>query len=879
MRLLRRLRRLLQSDTLGEEMEAHLAFRAAELEERGLPRREAALMARREFGNVLRTSEESREIWIARWASDLAQDLRFGLRTLAKARGFTAVSILSAALGIGACSTIFGIANFLLLRGLPVAEPERLLSLNGRTGRNDVGDSLSYPEVLDVGASKSFAGVAGVYLLTTGSFTMGSESHRHWGSLVTANFFDVARPAFALGRGFHPARDDTPGASSIVLSYRLWQSRFGGDPAIVGRTIRWNNRPVTVTGVTAAGFRGTELLLVTEFWVPFGMAADVPSLQSEGNRRFHSRGNSWLMGVARLAPGKTIRDARAELEVLAANLQQQYPEQKDRAFHLQPAGQINAGAKDLLFLFFGLLAIVTVLVLLVASANVANLLLARAASRRREVATRLAIGAGRGRLVRQLLAESVLLAGAGGLLGCALAAVAAASLGRIQLPFPVPLDFTVLVDYRILVFSLLLSVATGILFGLAPALRATRLDLAAALKEEISNTGRPARGFSLRNALVVSQVALSMLLLICSGLFLRSLYTASNVPLGMRSRDILILAVDPTLNRYPMEKAEQFFRTALDRVRALPGVEDATFTQTVPLSIGASNSRVSTPDGKKTLQSTVFVVAPRYFETLGIGLPEGVDFRGDNSDHGAAILNQTAARRLFAGENPVGRIIRVRERNVRVIGVAGDSKLRTIGEDPRACIYLPLSEYYGREDSMMGFSLMARTRGPAAAMLDAARDQIRALDPALAVFDMRTIETHLERALLPPRLGAVMFGLCGVIALLISTIGLYGVISFTVARRTKEIGIRMALGAERGKVVALILKDGMTLSLIGIALGVGLALAVSRVASSLLYGVSATDAITFTGVPLFLLMIALAAAWIPARRAASVDPVGTLRHD
>ncbi len=878
MRVLRRLKHLLRPDTVGEEMEAHLAFRAADLEERGLSKREAILQARREFGNVLRAQEQSREIWIARWASDLVQDVRFGLRTLVKARGFTAVSILSAALGIGACSTIFGIANFVLLRGLPVAQPERLLSLNGRTGKS-LGDSLSYPELLDVRTAKAFDGVAGVYLLTPGSFTSGMESHRHWGTLVTANFFDLVQPGFALGRGFDPERDDTPGAASIVLSYGLWQSRFGGDPAIVGRTIRWNDRPVTVTGVTAAGFRGTELLLVTEFWVPFGMAADVPALQSEGNRRYLSRGSSWLMGIARLAPGKTIQDAGAELDVLAANLAQQFPEQKERAFHLQPAGQINAGAKDLLFLFFALLAIVTVLVLLVASANVANLLLARAASRRKEVATRLAIGAGRGRLIRQLLAESVLLAGTGGLLGCGLAAVAAASLGRIHLPFPVPLDFTVLVDYRILVFSLLLSVVTGILFGLAPALRATRLDLSAALKEETSNTGRPARRFSLRNALVVSQVALSMLLLICSGLFLRSLYTASNVDLGIRTRDILIVAVDPTLNRYPADKATQFFRTALERVRALPGVEDATFTQTVPLSIGASNSRVSTPDGKQTFQSTVFVIAPRYFETLGIGLPQGSDFRGDSSDHGTAIVNETAARRLFAGENPVGRMVRIRERNVRITGVAADSKLRTIGEDPRACIYLPLSEYYGREDSMMGFSLMARTRGPAAAMLDPVREQIRLLDPALATFDMRTIETHLERALLPPRLAAVMFGICGVIALLISTIGLYGVISFTVARRTKEIGIRMALGAERGKVVGLILKDGLTLSLIGIAIGVGLALAVSRVASSLLYGVSATDAITFTGVPLFLLLIALAAAWIPARRAASVDPVGTLRHD
>ena len=881
MKLIRRFRHWLKPDTLSEEMEAHLAFRIDELRDRGLPERDARAQARREFGNALQRGEESRDIWIARWLADAIHDVRFAFRTLAAARAFAAVAILSAALGIGGCSTIFGIANYVLFNRLPVAEPGRLVSVSGQQRNASPGDSISYPEVEDLRTAKSFDAVAGVFILTAGSFTSGVESHRHWGALVTANFFDIVRPGFVVGRGFDALRDDTPGAPrAIVLSHSLWQSRFGGDPRIVGKTIRWNDLPVTVTGVTAPGFRGSEMLLINEFWIPFSMIKDVPSLINDGSVRTESRGSSWLMATARLAPGRTIADAQAELRVLAAALAKQFPEQKDRGFFVQPAGQINAGAKGLLFVFFTLLAAVTVLVLLVASANVANLLLARASSRQKEIATRLAIGAGRGRLIRQLLAESLLLASAGGLVGCGIAISAASALSRIRLPIPLPLDFTILIDYRILLFSFLLALVTGVFFGLLPAWRATRMDLSGALKDEtISLGGGGRRRFTLRNALVVTQVAISMLLLICSGLFLRSLYTAAHMNLGMHTRDVVFLSFDPTLNRYSAEKAAQFFPNLLERVRRSPGVEDASITHSVPLSIGGSNTRIQSLDRKVEVQTSLFVVAPRYFSTIGIGLAQGSDFRGSSADRDTVILNHLAAHRIFGRGNPIGQSVFLRGKPMRVIGVARDSKIRTIGEDPRACVYLPLQEYYGQEDSLMGFALLARTRGPSARFTEPLREQIRALDPALAIFDVKTIETHLEQAMLPPRLAAILFGLCGAVALLISTIGLYGVISFTVARRTKEIGIRIALGAERGRVIGLILRGGLTLAAIGIVIGTGAAFALSRVAASLLYGVSTTDAITFIGVPLLLLTIALGAAWFPARRAASLDPLRTLRYE
>jgi predicted permease len=828
-------------------------------------------------------AEESRTTWIARWLSDLVQDIGYAVRTFRKEPGFTALAALSAALGIGACTTIFGIANYALFRPLPVDDSSRLMSIS-RSSKEapSGGQTFSSPDLEDLRKANSLSGIAAFFPVLPATINSHGDPQRSWGSIVTANYFEVVRPGFVVGRGFNAAIDDKPGAApAIVLSHNLWRTRFAGDPNIVGKIIEVNKLPTTVLGVTAPGFRGTELALVSDFWVPFSMIHDFDLLRIGGDP-LTNRKIQWLFAAGRLRDGANTKEAIAEAGVIGTRLSKQYPESnKDRAFHIEPAGRINAGLRSMIVVFFSLLLAVTALVLLTACANVANLLLARASARHKEIATRLAIGAGRGRLMRQLLTESLLLALLGGLGGFFIASWGAASIGGFRLPLSLPVDLSISLDYRVLLFSVGLSVLTGMIFGLAPALRATKADLVTALKDEPARAGR-LRRLSLRNFLVIAQVAVSMLLLLCSGLFLRSLYSSQNMNTGIANRNILLLSFDPPLNRYNDVQSRQLMKLVLDRARATPGVESASLTDYVPLGIiGDTESFV--PDNKENtakneLDVDVYRVAPGFFDTLGIPFRLGEDFRtGQTKD--AVIVNQALADRAFPNQNPIGRSITVGKTLLRIVAVVATSKSRTIGEEPHLCMYRPVLDVFTSESDFTGVTLMLRTHGDPASFTVTARELIHRADPALAVFDIHTLETHFNNALLLPRIAALLFGICGFMGLLISTVGIYGLVSFAVARRTKEIGIRMALGARRAQVLGMVLRQGLALTAVGCTIGVILASLVSRVAESVLYGISPSDPLTFLLTPLFLALVTLAACIVPARRAAALDPMTTVRHE
>jgi predicted permease len=684
----------------------------------------------------------------------------------------------------------------------------------------------------------------------------------------------------ALGRGFLPEEDQRPGGNPVaVLSHGLWRRRFGADPGILGRSVVMNNRSYTVVGVAPAGFYGVDRGFVPEFWAPLSMHTQMmPEL---GKDLESNRDNQWLTLTGRLKPGVTREQALAAVNVVHSRILDTYHKgEKKSTVSLTTAGGIIAARGYVLGLMTVLMVVVG-LVLLVACANVANLLLARATARQKEIGIRLALGAGRGRLIRQLLTESLLLAMAGAGVGFLLSLGATRAISQFQLPLPFPVGFDFSPDRRVFAFTAALSVLTGILFGLAPAVRATRLDLVAALKEQAAALGS-FRRFGLRNLLVVVQVTLSLVLLVSAGLFLRSLQSASSIDIGMRPDNVLVMAVDPKLHNYSAEKTKQFFGQLQQRVSALPGVLSMSLVDIVPLSIGGSSNRFESDgsQGSRKTGADVSRVSTRYFETMGIPLLRGRDFPAErNPARRVAVVNEILAKRLFPDEDPIGRQVRSHNQTYEIIGVARNSKSRTLGEDPKACFYHFLDQDPSATSSFFGVAVVVKTSGNPAAMIRPVRQQVEALDPNLAVFNIETMKEHVGKALLIPRLCGWLFGVFGLVGLTLATVGLYGVMSYSVRRRTREIGIRMALGAPASGVLRMVAGQGLVLAAAGIAAGLALALTASRFAASFLYGISAMDRATFIGVPLVLLAVALVAILLPARRAARVDPLVALRYE
>jgi predicted permease len=665
-----------------------------------------------------------------------------------------------------------------------------------------------------------------------------------------------------------------------VLGAGLWHRRFHDDPAIVGETVTLSGQIFTVVGVAPAGFHGIDQILEAEFWVPLGIADRlVPNLPKGLDRNA-----DWLFVVGRLRPGTTRTQAAAELNALAERLERSYPTtDKDKPFVFAPAGLLPQQEQNALLIFLTALSVVALLVLAIAGANVANVLFAQASGRQREMAVRLALGATHGRLQRQMLVESVLLGLGGGGLGVLLSIWATQALSAIQLPVPIPVDMRIGVDWRVLFFTFGLSILSGLLLGAAPAWAAARPLLGSALKGEDA-LARPGRRWTLRNLLTIAQIAMSVILLSMTGLFLRSLQTAASIDLGFRPQDVLSMSVDPRLHGYTPERTVEFLNQLRERVAVLPGAVSAACTDYPPLSMAGNTESFHVGggpnSGKNYPEANLTMVTPGYFETMGIARVAGRDFGGETaSGPKTAVVNRTFVERVFAGENPIGQQVTGGGVTYQIVGVVGNVKTTSLGEELTPVLYRSLQQNIGAEPPLLGYTLVVHTAGHPAAMDKAVRQQIYALDRSMAVFNEETMEEHVHSTFFLPRLAAMLFGVFGCIGLVLATVGLYGVMSYAVSRRTREIGIRMAMGAQPGAVERLVLRQGLVLTLIAVVLGWPAAWMLSKLAASFLYGIHPHDALTFAVVPPFLAVIALVACWIPARRAASVEPMMALRTE
>lgn len=796
------------------------------------------------------------------------QDLKYAFRRISQSPGLAAAAIVSIGLGVAANSTIFAMVSRFVLRPAPVGEPATLMALH-TTQRGECCNHFAWPMFADLREqAKSFSGLAAFCELLPASIGGNGDPERVWGQATTTDFFDVTQLRMTLGRGFLSGEERL---RVVVLGYSLWQRRFGADPAIAGKTVSLSGRPFTVVGVAPAAFHGLDQILYTQFWVPLDDTGQlVPHTAN-----FVSRNYNWLSVTGRLQSGFTRAQAENELSVIAWRAAQAHPqEEKDRGFRLEQAGSLPPRDRPFVMMFLAVLAVVVLLVLSIACANVANLLLAQANSRHREMAIRRALGATRGQLLRQTLTESVVLALGGGLLGVALSVWATAGLSTLPIPAPVPLDLRIGVDWRTLAYTFALSVGAGLVLGLPPA--------AAALRPITANA-RPGGRWNLRNSLVVSQIAMSLVLLCATGLFLRSLQDAANMDIGFRSRGVLMMSVDPRLNGYTAERTTQFLAQLCRRVGALPGVVSAACTDVVPLSGGHRSDGFGLegrPTAPQVQSADLYMATPGYFETLGIARVAGRDF-GNESPTGpkVAVVNEAFARQLFPNESPIGRRVTGGGATYEVIGVVKNIKSRTLGEEIRPVLFRSLAQSIGPDPSLMGYSVLVRTAGNSPGLANAVRRETQSLDPTLAIFNAKSLDEHFRTALFLPRLTGTLFGIFGAVGLVLAAVGLYGVMSYSVSRRTREMGIRLALGSPVGAVRGLVVRQGMMLTSVGSVLGLGIAWAVARFSASLLYGVRPHDSVTFTVVPLFLGAVALLACWIPARRAEQVDPVTALRHD
>jgi putative ABC transport system permease protein len=804
----------------------------------------------------------------------LLQDIRYSLRMLRKNPGFTLVAVVALALGVGANSAIFSVVNSLLLRPLPFEQPERLVQVwetSAKLGRNEI--TASFPNFADWRDRNQVFEQTVAYSAWSFNLTGAAEPERIRGAIVSPAFFSALGIKPVLGRTLLPG-DDQPGKDlSVVISRSLWQRRFNSDPAVVGRGVELNGKSFTVVGVAASTAALPGLPDDTELWAPVSQG---PGLTE---RRWH-----YLNVFARLKPGVGLEQAQAEMSRLAGALSQQYPEANtDRGLRVVPLQeQVVGDVRPALLVLLG----AVVFVLLIASTNVANMLLARAAGRRREIAIRAALGAGRWRLVRQLLTESLLLSLAGGTAGLLLALWGVDLLVAFG-PADLPRVKEVAVDGRVLGFTLAVSLLTGLVFGLVPALQSSR----PALNETLKEGGRSATGGAgrrrVRSLLVVTEVTLSLVLLVGAGLLLKSFFRLRAVNPGFNPQNVLSMQLDLTGPNY--QKGSQvipFQARLLERVRALPGVESAATASFVPIAPDAGFSRLAfavegqTPDPADPPVAFYNGVSPDYFRTMQIPLVQGRAF-DEHDVRGArnvAVINETLARRYFPGSDPLGRRVTLNDPTAddwaTVVGVVKDTKPRELAGEPVAEMYMPYAQQ--PEPSM---ALMIRTAGSPDAVAAAVRREVLAIDAGLPVYSVRTLPAVMSEAVATPRFRTFLLGVFAALALLLAVVGIYGVMSYAVTQRTHEFGVRMALGAQGKDVLKLVVGHGMALALAGVLIGLAASFALTRVLAGLLYGVTPTDPLTFACVSLLLVAVALLACYVPARRAAKVDPMVALRYE
>ena len=801
--------------------------------------------------------------------------LRQAVRTLRRSPGTSSVVVATVAVGICAVVTVFAVVDAFFLKPLPgVARQDELVNVHATAADGSTFHSVSLATWHDLGnGNGAFTGLA-AFSSRLVSLTAGDEPRLATVQVVTQNYFSVLGARPALGRFFLPEEDEVPGRDAVlVLSHRAWKNALGADPAILGRVVSINGRPFTVVGVTEAGFNGTFLGQPFDVWVPAMMVPVVATAD-----RLTDRSIVWLEMVGRLRPGLSRRAAGAALAVAATRLRRSYPDvYRGVGYDLRPVTGFEDSLRGAAIGFFGLLLGLAGLVLAIAGINVSGILLARAKARERELSVRLALGAGRGRVLRQLLAENVLLFLAGGTAGILLTFVTLSLLERYELPTALPLSFDFQPGARVFAFALLVSAAAGLLFGLAGALPATSPSALALLRAG-AITDRPAAS-RLRGIFVAAQVAMSALLLVAAGLFFRTVRNTANVSPGFEPDGLTMTSVDLKLLNYDAPRAQAAFETLVARATSLPGVESATTTARMPLGFGNHTSAISLPESPGD-EAPVTVdssdVGDGYFRTLRLPLVSGRPFGPADGVTAprVAIVNETLARRLWPGRDPIGRTLRERGDILTVVGVARDSRYRRLWEEPRSFLYV--SE---RQSGSLRRDLVVRGGGTDAALAGALRREIRAAEPNLPFAAVLPVRRHMGISLLPQQAGSAVAGSLGLVGLLLAAIGLAAQVAYSVTRRTREIGIRMALGARPADVFLLEASRGAKTAGVGLALGLAGALLLSRSLAKFLFGVSPADPLTFCAVALLLAATSLAATLLPARRAARISPMEALRNE
>ena len=857
---------------IDEELRTHLEMEIEANRELGMTPDEATRSAARSFGNVGSIRDLAYEVKGGGFMETLWQDLRYSGRMLLKYPGFTLIAVLTLGLGIGANTAIFSIVNAVLLRPFPYHAPEQLVMVEERRSGGQ-GNPVSYPDFVDWRAqTEVFDAVSAVRLNENYNLSGAGEPERLLGRLVSAGFFSVLGVQPMLGRDF-VAEDDRPGATpAVILSYALWNRSFGNDPNIVGKQITLNNQRYTVVGVTQQGF---EFGTPADVSIPIGLSAE----------RFRARGaDPGIRVVARMKPGVSREQAETETNVIYARLEQQYPESNSgRRAYLTPLHEYFVGdVRQPLLILLGACG----LVLLIACANVANLLLVRASTRRREMSVRVALGANRGRVIRQLLTESFLLALVGAVLGTLLALWGTSFITN-HLPDGIPRLAEAGVDMRVLAFTLAVSILTGLLFGLAPALQATRLNLTEALKEG-DRSASPGRQ-TLRGLLVVSEVALTLTLLVGAGLLIQSFRRVLQVDPGFESQNLLTMQV--SVNNPDGHQVAAFFDQWRERVRRLPGVKATAVSNGLPL--GSANRPTffvegrPRPENGKEPSGIRYTVSRGYFETMGIDLIKGRVFNEhDKRDTPrVVVVDEALAQQHFPNEDPIGKRISqlsFGSPGYEIVGVVRHVEQDNLDGAARTPQFylnfdqIPIDNLSGQ---VRRINLLTRTNVEPSSLTAGVRREIAALNKDQAVFNVRTMDEIVAQSIAPRRFSMTLLAVFAVVALVLASIGIYGMMSYAVAQRTREIGLRMTLGAQRSNVLRLVIGHGMKLALAGVGLGVVASVALTRTMKNLLFGVSATDPVTFVAIAFLLALVALVACWVPARRATKVDPLVALRYE
>jgi predicted permease len=864
---------------MSEEMQAHLDLLIERKIAAGMLPHEARNAALRQFGGVEQTKEIAREQRVWRWADEFVQDIRYGARMLRRTPGFSILAILCLTLGIGTNAAALSWIEGILIRPYPlVAHQDRMVALSG-TIRGAERSGLSYPDLLDFEKNSTLFESFIVDKITGTTLSTGDRAERSVGGIVSANYFDALGVRPILGRGFRPEEGTGRNAHPVtVISYMTWKNRYKGDPDIVGKTQYMNGVQHTIIGVAPEKFHGTFIGYSFNFWVPTSMQETFDNT----GYKLEDRGARWIEGYAFLKPGVTRQQGQAELSAIAKRLENDFPEtDRGHGIEIFPLWKTPFNAAGGISTTLGITAAVVFFVLLIACANVSNLLLARSLLRRHEMTMRLALGAGRRRLIKQLFTEGLLLSLIAALGGIA---VAYWSRNALVLAFPtslpgITIDYPGQLDWRVLLLSVVICVGSTMLFALMPAIQSSHVDLSGALKSEgggvVGGSGRS----RLRSALVLVQVSLSFVLLAGTGLLLQSLQRMQNASPGFSTNNVIMSVVDLFSAGYKLDRAKIFHTQLLDRVRALPGVESAALTRVTPFSYNPPSSAPIEIDGYQPApdeqpNADYLQVSEDYFFTLGIPLVAGREFTRTDDENAprVVIVNETMAAKYWPGKDPTGQRLKVKNDWMQIVGVAKNVKYETKLEPPRSFFYVPV-----RQNFFVGNALLIRTRETPGAITNALAREVHALDPTLAPYAADRLQEQVDGRGYTQRLAATLLALFGGMALFLAAIGLYGVMSYSVSQSTRELGVRMALGANVRDVLRLVISRGLRLTIAGVLIGAAAASLLTRLMGNLLYKVSPRDPIAFGAALIILIAVALVACFLPARRATRIDPVRALR--